>query len=84
MHLDLVGRGHDLGLGEQALEVMLLEIGDTDRAGLAVGVDLLHRLPGLDEIADLGQRPMDQIQVDVLDTEPFQGLVGGLEASSKA
>ena len=42
-------------------------------------VDLLHRLPGLDEVADAGQRPVHQEQVEVVDVEVLEGPVEGAE-----
>ena len=79
VHLDLIHRGHDLGLGEEPLEVVLLKIRHSDGSRLAVGVDLLQRLPCLDEIPDLRQRPVDQEQVDGVDAQVGERLVGGLE-----
>jgi hypothetical protein len=45
MQLDLVDRGHDSGLADQALEVGDLEVGDADRLGAAGLLDLLQGRP---------------------------------------
>ena len=52
-----------------------LEVGHADRPGPTLGVDPLQRPPGLDVVADLRQRPVDQEQVDPLQPQIGQGLV---------
>src|SRR6476660_5033493 len=77
MHLDLVhGRRH-VGLAVDPAQVGRLEVGDADGADPAAGVDLLHRLPGLDEVANGGQRPVHEEQVEVPEVEVLQRLVEG-------
>ena len=51
VHLDLVDRRHDGALRGQPVEVVGLEVGDADGSRPAARVDLLHRLPRLDEVA---------------------------------
>ena len=89
MDLDLVDRRDDVGLGGQPLQVRDLEVRDADRAGAAVGLELLERLPGRDEVAVVAgrQRPVDQEQVDVVGAELLErrlerraGVVGLVEA----
>jgi len=79
MHLDLVDRGHRLRLAGEFLEVMDLEVGHPNAAGPAVGLELLQRLPGGDEVAVVagGQRPVDEEQVDVVGAQIRQRLVEG-------
>src|SRR3712207_9048874 len=44
------------------------------------GVDLLHRLPGLDVVhVDPGQRPVDEEEVEVLEAEVAERLVEGAQ-----
>ena len=70
VHLDLVDRRHDLGLGQQPVEVSRHEVGDADRTHLAVGVQLLQRPVGADGQVELaGQRLVQDQQVDLLDAE---------------
>ena len=75
MNLDLVDDGCHLGLVEQPLQVRDQEVGDSDRAGSAIGVDFLERPPGLNVQVLGGDRPVDQIEVDVVLVEPAQALV---------
>ena len=77
MQLDLVDGGGDVGLGGEPLEVRDLEVRDADRAGAAVGLELLERPPGRDVVAVVEgrQRPVDQEQVDVVDAELGERLV---------
>src|SRR5215211_2968434 len=77
MHLDLVHRGYGLGLVCQALQVVDLEIGETNRARPPVCVELLQCLPGRDKVTvvERRQRPVDQEQVNVVEAEGLQGLV---------
>jgi hypothetical protein len=56
------------------------EVGDTDRADLAVGVQLLQRLVCVDGQFELaGQRLVQDQQVDLLDTELAGRLVEGVQ-----
>lgn len=87
VQLDLVDSGDDLGGGviEQDLEVLDAEVGDTNVAHLAGGRQLLHLLPGLDEVpvrqvlglvVGVGRAgPVHQVQVDVVDAQVFEGGV---------
>lgn len=90
VQLDLVHSGNDLGRGvvKKLLKVLDAEVGDTNVADLAGGRQLLHLLPGLNEVPVgqvLGQvlgvgraGPVDQVQVDVVNTEVLQGGVNAL------
>ena len=53
-------------LGDHAAQVRRLEVGHADRAGPAVGGDLLQRPPGLRIRVASRLRPVDQVQVDVV------------------
>lgn len=52
VQFDLVDSRDDLGGGviEQLLQVLDTKVGDTDVANFACGRELLHLLPGLDEV----------------------------------
>ena len=86
VQLDLVDRRHDVGLGGQALEVRDLEVRDADRAGAAVALELLERLPRRDEVAvvERRQRPVDEEQVDVVEAERRQRPVERARARRRA
>ena len=73
MGLDLVDRGGDLVVGDEVHEPVGVEVGDPDRAGTALPVDLLHGAP-LAVVVAVGL--VDQVQVEVVQAEPAQG---GLE-----
>ena len=61
-----------------------LEVGDTDRAGPAGAVaSRSMRLPGVDEVADGRERPVDEEQVDVVEVEVGERLVERLSAASR-
>ena len=79
VHLDLVDRRDDGGLLVQPAQVVGLEVGHADRPGPTFGVDPLQRPPGVDVVADLGQRPVDQEEVDLLQPQVGQGLVERLQ-----
>ena len=52
-----------------------LEVRDADRAHLAARVHPLHRLPGLDVVADCRHRPVDQEEVHIVEIESLQRVV---------
>lgn len=45
MHLDLMCRGHDLGLLDQPLSLLAREVRDANRLGFPLLVHLFHRFP---------------------------------------
>ena len=57
VQLDLVDGGYDIRFGQQALQVRLEEVGDTDRARATGLPDLLERLPALDVLVLGGRGP---------------------------
>ncbi len=72
VHLDLVDHGGDPALLHDPLQVRGLEVADTDGTCASFGVQALQRLPGGDVQIALGQRPVHEVEVDDLQTEPFQ------------
>lgn len=79
MQLDLVDRGHGLGGVEEILQVVRQKVRDADGVGLAGGLDLLQRFPGLHVLAPSGNWPVDQVEVDPVEPESLQGGVDGIE-----
>ena len=76
--LDLVDRGNDSGLGDQPVEMVGIEVGDADRARAALLAQPDQRAPGLDIEAARRDRPMDQIEIDMVEPEPIEaGGAGG-------
>ena len=53
------------------------EVGDADGAYETVLAELDHRLPGVDVLVDPGQRPVDEVQVDVLQPQIAPRLLEG-------
>lgn len=70
VELDLVDGGLDLGRGEEFLQVVDLEVGDTDRLGDALGDEVFHGFPDVGDLevllADLVKEGrVDQVEVDL-------------------
>jgi hypothetical protein len=84
MQLHLVDGGHHSGRIDDGLKVLDLEVRDADRPGTPSGLQLDQRLPGLDVEVPRGGRPVDEVQVDVVEPEtveaPVEGTVRGLAA----
>jgi len=77
VELDLVERRRLAGLGDHALEVCGLEVGHPDRADQTLVAQLDESLPSL-YVAVVGRhRPMDQIEIHVVDLEPLEARVEG-------
>ena len=74
VRLDLVDRRGHVVVLDEIDETVRVEVGDTDRPGQAVGVELLHRPP---EAVVVPERLVDQVQVDVVETEPLQRPLEG-------
>ena len=51
------------------------EVGDADRAGAALGEQLLQRVPGLHALGQRGRRPVDEVEVDEVQAELLQAAV---------
>src|SRR3954451_10837424 len=79
MQLDLVDRGYDVSLVEKARQVLDGEVGDSDGAHTAVVVQPLERLPRLDIAVALRRRPMNQVEVDDVETEQLLAVVEGAQ-----
>ncbi len=79
VQLDLVDRRDDRRLADQPLQVLGKEVGDTDGPDPAVGVQLLERLVRVDVRAPGRQRPVDQVEVDVVQAELLQRRVEGAQ-----
>src|SRR5439155_11272965 len=61
----------------EPLEVVDLEVRDTDRPGATVPLELLERLPRRHEVAvvERRERPVDEEQIDVVEAERGQRAV---------
>lgn len=75
VQLDLVDGRDDGRRLDQLLQVLRVEVGDTDGLDPAVRVELLEGLVRVDVLAPGRQRPVDQIQVEVVQAELLQGRV---------
>src|SRR5690606_17250434 len=69
VQLDLVDRGNGAGLGDQGAQVVDGEIGDADGTDPALTLEFLEGAEGVDEAARPGHRPVDQIQIDMVETQ---------------
>ncbi len=70
--LDLIHRGQYVGLLEQFGQVVPLEVAHADRTHAALRIELLHGGPCL--LPAFG-RPVDQIQIHIVQAEPVQALL---------
>src|SRR5690625_4508483 len=78
VQLDLVDDGHLAGGRDDLLELGEREVGHADGADQATAAQLDQRLPGLDVQALLGDRPVDQVQIQVVQAQTLEGgLAGG-------
>eukprot|EP00966_Prymnesium_polylepis_P326464 7382374-Prymnesium_polylepis.2 len=85
VELDLVDGGRDARVGQQLLHLALLEVGDADLPHLALVHQRLERPPALverrarvgphDGVARPNDRPVDQIQVEMVSTQPAERLL---------
>ena len=71
--LDLVDDRSRGGDPEQLVDLGDAEVGDADRAGVAALPGLLHARPGPRRPT---LRPVDDVQVDVVDAEPPEAVLG--------
>lgn len=79
VEFDLVEGGNNLGLGQEGVNMLREEVGDADGSRLAVGVDLLHGLPRIDE-EPLGRNgPVDEVKVHVVQAKCPEAVMEGLE-----
>ena len=74
VHLDLVHRGHHVAFVDQPTQMLLVEVRDADRAGQALRLQLLQAVPRLHVGVEVRRRPVDQVQVDVVEAELLQRL----------
>ena len=77
MQLDLIDGRRHTGLVDDPFEMVFVEVRDADRRGPPLLAKPHQRLPGLDETALLGGRPMDQVEVDGLPLEPLRARLEG-------
>ena len=64
--------GLDIGMGQEFFQFIAMEIGNPQGTGLAVAIGLFDsRIPG----QIIACRLMDEQQIDIVDAQPFQGLI---------
>ena len=79
MQLDLVDRRRHAGLADDPLQMLGGEIGDADRFREPLLAQLDQRAPRLDIEPALRRRPMDEVEVDIVELEPLQAFARGAE-----
>jgi hypothetical protein len=86
MQLDLVDGGHDAGGVDDHVEVLGFEIAHSDRADPALVAKVGEGLEGLDELVLGRQRPMDEVQVEIVLEEELttQPVHAGVECPQRA
>jgi hypothetical protein len=72
VQLDLVDRRRHTGLGDDAVEVLGQEVRGANRAHGAFVTHTDERLPRLDVLVDGWLRPVDEEQVEPVESESFQ------------
>ena len=75
MQFDLVDRGHDSGFTLEPVEVHWREIAHTDRPDEPLIAHRDHRAPGLHILVDSRQRPVDEIEIDAVETQIGERLL---------
>ena len=80
--LDLIDGGDDLRVTEELLEVRPQEVADADGPGALLGVKPLERAPRVEPLAS--DRPVEKVEIDVLEPEPLQARVEGAERRVEA
>ena len=79
MQLHLIDRRNDAAPVDQQLQVTRFEIAHTDRLRATRLGDLLQRIPRAEDAVVVLQRPMDQVQVDIVDAETSEAGVERLQ-----
>jgi hypothetical protein len=79
MQLDLIDRRDGARGGDDPLQVRLMEVGDADRARQTEFPRLDQPLPGRQVAVEPRLRPVDQVQVDLVQAEPFQAPLQRLD-----
>ncbi|MNV62949.1 hypothetical protein D3C71_1555190 [compost metagenome] len=73
MKFNLVDHGFHFRICQQVLQMMNLEIAHPDRPDATLPVQLLQSTPGI--LVLPGHRPVDQVQIEVLQAKPFQTCI---------
>ena len=79
VQLNLIEDRHDAGFARDALEVLGLEVGDADRPNAALLFQADEGPPRIDVKSAARRRPMDEIEIDIVETQPAQAPVKGLQ-----
>ena len=75
--LDLIDGGDVPGGAEQLVQVRHQKVADADRPGALLLVEALQRPPGVQPLA--GDRPVEQVEVDVVQAQALQTGVEGAQ-----
>ena len=73
MHLDLIDSRNNVRDFRQFFQLINVKIADSDRTGFTRCVEFFHLSPGLKITA--GYRPVDQIQINVVQLKAFEASV---------
>ena len=74
VQLDLVDGGNDTGRRDDALEMRHEEVRDPDAAGQAGVAQFDQLLPGMQVVVLRGCRPVDEVEVDLVEPQAVQAL----------
>ncbi len=77
VQLDLVQRGRDARLVDQATQMRLVEVRDADGPHAPFVAQADQRLPAVDIGVHRRQRPVDQVQVQIIQSRPLHRRVKG-------
>lgn len=80
VQLDLVDGGDDRAGIEYPTQVLGQEVRDADRPDASIGVQLFEGTPGVEVSILGGGRPVDQVQVEVVEAETVQARVEARES----
>jgi hypothetical protein len=75
VQLNLIDTGHDTGRGDEPLQVRRVKVRDTDRSSESALAQLEQALPGLDIPAQGRLRPVDQVEIDVVQPQALEALL---------
>ena len=81
--LDLVDGWPSLGLGLEPLQVLDPKVRDSYRAGAAFGVNLFKGPPGLYKVLRGRNRPVDQVEINIVTAKPLPAASKALRVESK-
>ena len=78
MEFNLVNHRNDAGFINKLLQMVGLEVTDADTLNQPLLLQLNHPFPGLDIVIDCRNRPVHQIEIDIVELKLLQALFKGL------